>query len=130
MARVEASDADRRTAQAVEALREAGAEFGYLHGSRATGGHRPESDVDIAAYFGRRSVQSYDVLLPPGVDLVVLENAPLELAGRIAVNGRLLFEVDRVARVWWESTTRKIYLDELPRIRRAHDEFRASVNRG
>jgi hypothetical protein len=33
------------------------------------------------------------------VDLLVLDDAPLELAGRVAVGGRLLFEDDQVARV-------------------------------
>jgi predicted nucleotidyltransferase len=114
-------------AESVDALRQAGAQFGYLHGSRATGSRRPGSDVDIAAYFGDRPPESFEVLLPPGVDLLVLDHAPLELAGRVAAGGKLLFEVDPVARVRWEATTRKIYFDELPRITRAHQEFAASV---
>lgn len=32
-----------------EALRRAGARFAYLHGSRASGSHRPDSDLDVAA---------------------------------------------------------------------------------
>jgi uncharacterized protein len=66
-------------------------------------------------------------LLPSRVDLLVLDNAPLELAGRVAVSGRLLFEDDPIARVRWEAMTRKIYFDELPRITRAHREFAAAV---
>ncbi|EIV91064.1 hypothetical protein FraQA3DRAFT_0491 [Frankia sp. QA3] len=109
---------------AVIALRQVGARFAYLHGSRAAGHQRAESDIDIAAYFGgTRPPNSFDVLLPPGVDLLVLDNAPLELAGRVAAGGRLLFEDDRAARVRWEAMTRKIYFDELPRITRAHREF-------
>jgi uncharacterized protein YutE (UPF0331/DUF86 family)/predicted nucleotidyltransferase len=116
------------TAEAVAALRKAGARFGYLFGSRASGTNRPGSDVDIAAYFGDRPPESFELLLPPGVDLLVLDRAPLELAGRVAAGGRLLFEADPVARVRWEATTRKIYFDELPRITRAHREFAASVS--
>jgi predicted nucleotidyltransferase len=115
------------TAQAVGVLRQAGARFAYLHGSRAAGQHRVASDIDIAAYFGGRPPQSFEVLLPPGVDLLVLDDAPLELAGRVAARGRLLFEDDQVARVRWEATTRKIYFDELPRIARSHREFAATV---
>ena len=63
----------------------------------------------------------------PGVDLLILDDAPLELAGRVAVGGRLLFEDDRVARVRWEAMTRKVYFDELPRITRSHREFAAAV---
>ena len=115
------------TAEAITVLREAGARFAYLHGSRATGQNRANSDVDIAAYFGGRPPNSFDVLLPPGVDLLILDDAPLELAGRVAVGGILLFEDDQVARVRWEALTRKIYFDEQPRIARSHREFAAAV---
>jgi predicted nucleotidyltransferase len=115
------------TAEAITVLRQAGARFAYLHGSRATGQNRANSDVDIAAYFGGRPPNSFDVLLPPGVDLLVLDNAPLELAGRVAVGGVLVFEDDQVARVRWEALTRKIYFDEQPRIARSHREFAAAV---
>ena len=118
---------DTVTAGAVAVLKQAGARFAYLHGSRATGQNLDNSDVDIAAYFGERPPNSFDVLLPPGVDLLVLDDAPLELAGRVAIGGRLLFEDDQVARVRWEATIRKIYFDELPRITRAHREFAAAV---
>jgi uncharacterized protein len=123
-------DVDARTARAVDVLRDVGAKFAYLHGSRAAGNARPESDIDIAAYFSDNPPQSFDVLLPPGIDLLVLDGAALELAGRVAVYGQLLFEVDPTARVVWESTTRKIYFDELPRITRAHREFAESLRRG
>jgi predicted nucleotidyltransferase len=118
---------DAVIAEAVGELRRAGACFAYLHGSRATGQNRADSDIDIAAYFGGRPPNSFDVLLPSGVDLLVLDNAPLELAGRVAVGGKLLFEEDQVARVRWEAMTRKIYFDELPRINRSHREFAAAV---
>lgn len=123
-------DAELRTAEAVATLRAAGALFGYLHGSRARGTHRSDSDIDVAAFFGTDAPESFEVLLPTGVDLMVLDHAGLELAGRVAVHGQLLFETDPAARVRWESTTRKIYFDELPRIRRAHEEFAASVRGG
>jgi predicted nucleotidyltransferase len=114
-------------AESAAALRKAGARFAYLHGSRASGQYRPDSDVDIAAYFGGQPTNAFDILLPPGVDLLVLDHAPLELAGRVAARGRLLFDDDPVSRVRWEATTRKIYFDEIPRITRAHREFAASV---
>ena len=114
-------------AEAVSVLRQAGARFAYLHGSRAAGRQTQVSDIDIAAYFGDEPPEAFDVLLPPRVDLLVLDRAPLELAGRIAVTGELLFEDDPVSRVRWEATTRKIYFDELPRIRRAHSDFVANL---
>lgn len=113
-----------------EALRLAGARFAYLHGSQASGHAGPESDIDVAAFFDDPVPATFDVVLPDGVDLLVLNSAPLEVAGRIALYGRLILEDDEVARVRWESTTRKIYLDERYRIERSHREFLESLNHG
>lgn len=120
---------DRRIADATEALRQHGAVFAYLHGSRASGTAGADSDVDIAAYFDGQPPEAFEVLLPAGVDLLILNRAPLELAGRVALHGKLLFERDPSARVVWEATTRKIYLDELPRLTGAHREFAEAVLR-
>lgn len=109
----------------VAALRAAGAVFAYLHGSVVAGAAGPGSDVDVAAWFGRTDVVPWDVAatLPDRTDLLVLDAAPLELAGRVALRGELLFEDDPAARVRWEAQTRKIYLDEQPRIRQARRDF-------
>lgn len=124
-----ADGAEQRIAQAGEVLRQQGAVFAYLHGSQAAGTAGPNSDIDIAAYFPGQPPEAFEVLLPAHVDLLVLNHAPLELAGRVALGGRLIFETDRDARVAWEATTRKIYSDELPRINRAHREFAEAVLR-
>lgn len=121
---------ESRIVDAVGVLVAAGARFGYLHGSRADGSQHTGSDIDVAAFFGTDPPQAFEVLLPAGVDLLVLDHAPLEIAGRVAVGGRLLFEEDEAARVRWEATTRKIYFDEAYRIRRAHAEFAEAVRRG
>ncbi|MGH3237544.1 MAG: nucleotidyltransferase domain-containing protein, partial [Streptosporangiaceae bacterium] len=68
------------TEEAVAMLRKAGARFAYLFGSRAVGQHHAGSDIDIAAYFGRNPPNSFEMLLPPGVDLLVLDDAPLGAA--------------------------------------------------
>lgn len=106
-------------------LREAGARFAYLIGSRAEGTARDDSDIDLAAWFGRDDVAPWTI---PGidyesVDLVVLDTAPLVLAGRTATRGKLLFELEPAERVRWEATTRKIYFDEKPRLERARKDF-------
>ncbi|MGH3775034.1 MAG: nucleotidyltransferase domain-containing protein [Pseudonocardiaceae bacterium] len=121
---------DALAAEIVEVLRGAGARFGLLHGSRAAGLPRADSDVDVAAWWAFDPPSAFDVLLPPGVDLVVLNGAPLELAGRIALHGRVLFDDDPSVRVRWTATTRKIYADEQPRLRRSHREFAEAVRRG
>jgi len=114
----------------VSALQDQGAVFAFLHGSRVTGSAGPTSDVDVAAFFGTDPPPSFEVLLPEGVDLLVLDTAPLELAGVVALHGQLLFEDDVAARVQWQAMTPKIYLDELPRLTRSHREFAQSRRRG
>lgn len=114
----------------VASLRNAGARFAFLHGSRADGTHRSGSDTDVAAWWARAVPPAFEVTLPTGVDLLVLNGAPLELAGRVAVGGVLLFDDDPAARVKWVATTRKVYFDEQPRMLRAHREFAESRHRG
>lgn len=104
-------------------LREAGAAFALVFGSRARGTAGPDSDLDVAALWAGEPPAPWDIDLPPGVDLVILNDAPLELAGTISLEGQLLFEVDQVARVRWVALTRRIWLDERPRFERAHQEF-------
>ena len=110
-------------------LDQAGAIFVFLHGSRVAGTARPGSDLDVAASFGH-PVDSWTLDLPDGVDLLVLDTAPLELAGRVAMHGELLWERDPAARVTWVATTRKVYLDELPRRDQARADFVAGRRRG
>lgn len=109
----------------IATLRQAGALFAYVFGSRATGSARAGSDLDVAAFFADREVDPSAVAarLPGTVDLLVLDGAPLELAGRVALEGRLLFDDDSPTRVAWEATTRKLYLDERPRMERARRDF-------
>jgi predicted nucleotidyltransferase len=115
----------------IAALRAAGARFAYLHGSVERGTANADSDVDIAAFFGDPVDPTTTAARLPGrVDLLVLDTAPLELAGRVALRGRLLFEDDPPRRVEWEATTRRIYLDERPRLEQARHDFAAARARG
>lgn len=107
----------------VGALRNAGAAFALVFGSRARGDHRRHSDLDVGAWWSSGAPASWEVAVPDGVDLVVLNAAPLELAGRIALDGVVLFDDDPPARVHWVADTRKIWLDERPRFERAHRDF-------
>lgn len=84
----------------VRALRAAGARFAFVHGSRVDGSERPGSDIDVAAYFDGHNPPPWTIAdLPACVDLLVLDRASLELAGRVALRGVLLFDDDPVARV-------------------------------
>lgn len=117
----------------VEVLRAAGARFAFAFGSRVDGSARRGSDLDVAAWFGDPDVAWWEIAarLPSNVDLVALDAAPLELAGRVALHGRLLFDDDPARRVAWQATTRAIYLDEVPRVTEARRIFAEGArNRG
>lgn len=115
---------ERRVA---DALREAGARFALVFGSRAEGTARPDSDLDVGAWWGDRPPVSWEVDVPHGVDLVVLDTAPLWLSGRIAQQGRLLFDDAPSARVCWQAQTRLRYLDEIPAIRERYRQRRIQL---
>ncbi|WP_336923467.1 hypothetical protein [Aquipuribacter sp. SD81] len=109
--------------RAARALLDAGARFVFVHGSRAgTPGSpapqpREDSDVDLAAWWGVDAPDPWTPALPPGVDLLVLDSAPLWLAGRVATHGRLLATADAAAeaeRVRWQVDVLLRWSDERP----------------
>jgi uncharacterized protein len=112
------------TEQLVELLRQHGVRFAFLHGSRVTGSPRADSDVDVAVRLGDE-VDELELRsrLPDEVDLLVLDRAPLELAGRVAMHGQLILDDDPPSRVEWQATTRKIYADERYRVEQARRDF-------
>lgn len=118
----------------VRVLRARGAVFAYLFGSRAAGAARADSDVDVAAAWpgsGPDDWLAVQAVLPAPCELVVLNGAPLELAGRVAMEGHVLFDDDPVSRVRWEAVTRRIWLDEMWRREQAREDFRkGAVARG
>ena len=108
---------------ASDALREAGARFAFVFGSHVEGTAGATSDLDVAAWWGHDVPNAWDVLVPAGVDLLVLDGAPLWLRGRVALDGELLFDDDPPTRVAWQADTRCMYLDELPQLRRRQREW-------
>lgn len=112
------------------ALRAAGARFAFVHGSRTEpAGARPDSDLDVAAWWGVTPPDAWAVRLPAGVDLLVLDTGPLWLVGRVAQYGRLLFDDDPAARVAWQADTRLRYLDERPAIEQRYRERTRQIAR-
>jgi predicted nucleotidyltransferase len=106
-----------------EVLRRAGVVVAYLFGSRAVGRNRNTSDADVAVLVdGERGLLEQEALADrlaramgvPDVDIIVLDEAPLELRGRIVQEGRVLFSADEARRVAFEVLTRSQYFDFLP----------------
>ncbi|HCO01964.1 MAG TPA: hypothetical protein DIT48_01115 [Actinobacteria bacterium] len=106
-----------------QVFRDAGIAVAYLFGSRATGTAREDSDADVAVLTGRPlgllgrerlSARLARALRVPDVDVVVLEEALLELRGRAIQEGKLLYSDDEPRRVAFEVRTRSEYFDFLP----------------
>jgi predicted nucleotidyltransferase len=97
----------------------------YLFGSTARGTARAGSDVDVAVLFdvpplraldGPRSVIEGELERALGrpVDLVVLNDAPVDLRTRVLRDGRLLVERNASARIAFEVRTRNEAFDLDP----------------
>jgi hypothetical protein len=97
----------------------------YLFGSVARGTAGPGSDVDVAVLFARnppallagpRFTLEGDLerALGRSVDLVVLNDAPVDLRTRVLRDGRLLIDRDRSARIAFEVRTRNEAFDLQP----------------
>ena len=98
--------------------------FAYLFGSTASGRRRPDSDIDIAVYVEPPvgPNQSLDLQLALGarlestlqqgeVDLIVLNEAPLALVGRILRERIVIYCRDEPARVRFESLAFRQFCD-------------------
>lgn len=96
----------------------------WLFGSRARGEAGPGSDADVAVLRGRLVAGLEGLELPTRdalarllgcqVDLVVLDEAPPDLAHRVLRDGILLAEQQPSTRVAFEMRTRAEYFDLLP----------------
>jgi predicted nucleotidyltransferase len=97
--------------------------FAYLFGSRATGGARADSDADIAvlpvrglsaeqrAALRNRVAEIVEPAARTEVDVVLLDEAPLPLRGRILSQRQVLYSADEPLRARWESLTGRMYAD-------------------
>lgn len=96
-------------------------EFAYLFGSAATGARTPRSDVDVAILVGQHAdgtavrLEATRVasmhLGTDAVDVVLLNTAPLSLAGRILTTRRVLIDRAPFVRHEYESSTARLFHD-------------------
>lgn len=97
----------------------------YVFGSVASGTARADSDVDIAILFTATPPHTlasarfalagqFEAALGAPVDLVVLNDAPVDLSIRVLRQGRLLVDRDASARIGFEVRTRNEAFDLEP----------------
>lgn len=94
----------------------------YAFGSRVSGRERPLSDYDIAVLFvempGRDRICELShkmsaLLMTDRIDLVVLNQAPIELRYAVVAGGKCIYETDLSLRVEFEAQTLSLYGDYL-----------------
>jgi hypothetical protein len=95
--------------------------FVYLFGSAATGMLTPRSDVDLAVFVAP-DVDALAAQLAvarvaarqlgtDAIDVVLLNTAPVSLAGRVLGTRRVLLDGDPYARHRYESSTARLFQD-------------------
>jgi predicted nucleotidyltransferase len=116
---------DRLRAGATSAFAGEPVRFAYLFGSQAAGTARPGSDVDVAVMLAdevprdehlARSLRLAGALetaagVGPIEALVVLNEAPLPLAGRVRQHRVVIFSADESGRVRYESRITRLFHD-------------------
>ena len=116
----------------IDAVRRAVAErddlvAAWVFGSVARGSARPDSDVDIAVLRGKPASGTLEDLptelalyleraVGREVDLVVIDDADVELVHRVLRDGVLVLDRDRPRRIAFEVRKRHEYFDLVPRL--------------
>ena len=116
-------DIEQRVADLGHAIAAASTEvdFAYVFGSVAAGRQTPRSDVDLAVHVDRHAdggAVRLEVaraatrhLGTDAVDVVLLNAAPIALAGRVLTTRRVLLDRDPFARHRYESLTARMFQD-------------------
>jgi predicted nucleotidyltransferase len=118
--------------------------FAYLFGSQASGRPRPDSDVDVAVWLdpdtppGERwelSLRLPELLerasdVGPIEAIVILNDAPLVLAGRVLRNCAVIYGIEEPARVRYETRTRSEALDFDLVLERLNEELLRATAEG
>jgi predicted nucleotidyltransferase len=114
----------------------------YLFGSAARGELQPHSDVDVAVYvdrerlpdspFGYAAALATDLMPAAGrvVDVVVLNEAPPLLSGRVLNEGVRLLSRDLVATTTREGRALSRYCDYVPQLAKIEAAHRERVRQG
>ena len=103
----------------------------YLFGSQVSGAIGPLSDYDLGVLVERPSAElRYRLSHNTGrlmdtnrVDLVLLNEAPVELAFAIIAQGRLLYQRSLAARVEFEASVLSRYGDYVPILRQQRQDI-------
>jgi len=115
--------------------------FAYLFGSQITGKTGPLSDYDFAIFLSRKPSSFQfkyrlknnllNILNTNQADLIILNNAPIELKYNIINTGKIIYQKNSIAKVEFEADTLSRYFDYLPVLRaQKTDILKASKFKG
>jgi predicted nucleotidyltransferase len=117
------ADVERRLETLGEAIAAASpdVEFAYVFGSSVAGFRTPRSDIDLAIYVSdeadAHAVRLYVArvatkhLGTDAVDIVLLNTAPVSLAGRVLTSRRVVLDRAPFTRHRYESRTARLFQD-------------------
>jgi len=98
----------------------------YLFGSQLRGKTGPLSDYDFAIFLSQKTSFPFKYKLKnklandlniKQVDLVILNDAPIELKYKIIATGKVIFQKNSIVRTEFEADTLSQYFDYLPVLR-------------
>jgi len=98
----------------------------YLFGSQLRGKTGPLSDYDFAVFLSQKTSFPFkyklknkllSILDSKQVDLVILNDAPIELKYKIIATGKVIFQKNSIVRTEFEADTLSQYFDYLPVLR-------------
>lgn len=100
-------------------LKDSNIVFAYLFGGLLKDRQNPLRDIDVAVYVKNIKKLEYlelfgniaNVLGTDEIDLVILNNAPLSLTGRVLQNREVVVDKDPFLRYRYESTVLRKYFD-------------------
>ena len=98
----------------------------YIFGSQLRGKTGPLSDYDFAVFLSQKPSFQFkyklknilvNVLNTGQVDLIILNDAPVELKYKVIATGKIIFQKNSAAKVDFEADTLSRYFDYLPVLR-------------
>jgi len=104
----------------------------YIFGSQLKGKTGPLSDYDFAVFLSQKPSSQFkyklknklvNVLDPGQVDLIILNDAPIELKYKVIATGKVIYQKNLAVRVEFEADTLSQYFDYLPILRAQKEDL-------
>jgi len=113
----------------------------YFFGSRANGTHYSNSDIDLGLLLGDSGQTKTKLIIdiqmdieelfhPTPVDVIILQNAPLEMRFQIIKTGEIIYCRDDEFRTDFEDVTLRDYLDFKPFLDMYQREVKEALREG